>query len=40
MQIGTVLPRYMIPTAFIRVDKLPRNTNDKIDRVCLNCMFA
>jgi acyl-coenzyme A synthetase/AMP-(fatty) acid ligase len=39
MQIGTALPRYMIPTAFVRVDRLPRNTNDKIDRVCLQCML-
>jgi non-ribosomal peptide synthetase component F len=38
-QIGTALPRYMIPTAFIRLDRLPRNTNDKIDRVALKGML-
>jgi amino acid adenylation domain-containing protein len=40
MQISTALPRYMIPSVFVRLDKLPRNTNDKIDRVCLRCMLS
>jgi len=34
-KIGTELPKYMIPTRFIRLDELPRNTNGKIDRLKL-----
>jgi len=33
--IGTSLPKYMIPTTYIRLDLLPRNTNGKIDRLYL-----
>ncbi len=33
--IGTLLPKYMIPTTYIRLDLLPRNTNGKIDRLYL-----
>lgn len=33
--IGTALPKYMIPTIYIRLDLLPRNTNGKIDRLFL-----
>ena len=33
--IGTNLPKYMIPTRFIRLSELPRNTNGKIDRLKL-----
>lgn len=29
------LPAYMIPTVYVRVDELPRNTNGKIDRLLL-----
>lgn len=34
-RIGTVLPKYMIPTVFVRLDELPINTNGKIDRLKL-----
>ena len=37
--IGEALPKYMIPTAFVHLDRLPRNTNDKIDRVALRAML-
>ena len=35
-QIGQCLPKYMIPTKYIRVDKMPMNANGKIDRLKLN----
>ena len=35
-QIGHVLPKYMIPTKYIRVEKMPMNANGKIDRLKLN----
>ena len=35
-QISTILPKYMIPTSYIKIDKLPKNTNGKIDRLLLN----
>jgi acyl-coenzyme A synthetase/AMP-(fatty) acid ligase len=28
-------PKYMIPSKYIRMDELPRNTNGKIDRLTL-----
>tara|TARA_R110002073_G_scaffold322276_2_gene498825 strand:+ start:7725 stop:9242 length:1518 start_codon:yes stop_codon:yes gene_type:complete len=34
-KIATALPKYMIPTKYIRMDQLPRNTNGKIDRLAL-----
>ena len=34
-KIGTILPKYMIPSVYIRLDLLPRNTNGKIDRLYL-----
>ncbi len=34
-QIATLLPKYMIPTVYIRLDEMPRNTNGKIDRLLL-----
>lgn len=34
-QISTVLPKYMIPTVYKRLDEMPRNTNGKIDRLKL-----
>lgn len=34
--IGSVFPKYMIPTAFIKMEVLPRNANGKIDRLFLN----
>lgn len=33
--IGMALPKYMIPTEYIRQEILPRNTNGKIDRLKL-----
>jgi acyl-coenzyme A synthetase/AMP-(fatty) acid ligase len=33
--ISSILPKYMIPNRYIRVDELPRNTNGKIDRLFL-----
>jgi len=32
-EIGRVLPKYMIPTVFHRLEQLQRNTNGKIDRL-------
>lgn len=34
-QIASILPKYMIPTVYVRVDEMPRNTNGKIDRLFL-----
>jgi acyl-coenzyme A synthetase/AMP-(fatty) acid ligase len=34
-QIATLLPKYMIPTVYIHLDEMPRNTNGKIDRLLL-----
>lgn len=36
--LATQMPRYMVPTAFIEMDLLPRNTNGKIDRLKLSEM--
>lgn len=33
--ISKVFPTYMIPSVYIRMDELPRNTNGKIDRLLL-----
>jgi amino acid adenylation domain-containing protein len=33
--IGQALPKYMIPTNYIHIEKLPVNTNGKIDRLSL-----
>jgi amino acid adenylation domain-containing protein len=38
-QISTILPKYMIPTSYIKMDELPRNTNGKIDRLYLKNIF-
>lgn len=35
VSIGTILPKYMIPTVFYKLEELPRNTNGKIDRLNL-----
>jgi acyl-CoA synthetase (AMP-forming)/AMP-acid ligase II len=32
LKLQPTLPKYMIPTRFIQVDQLPRNSNGKIDR--------
>ena len=36
--ISTVFPAYMIPSEFIKMDELPRNTNGKIDRLKLKTL--
>ncbi|MCK9471826.1 MAG: amino acid adenylation domain-containing protein [Bacilli bacterium] len=38
--IGSALPRYMIPNVFRKLDELPRNTNGKIDRLKLREMIS
>ena len=35
-QLLSVVPKYMIPTIWIEMDELPRNTNGKIDRLALS----
>ena len=34
-KISKVFPAYMIPSVFIKMDAVPRNTNGKIDRLLL-----
>jgi acyl-coenzyme A synthetase/AMP-(fatty) acid ligase len=34
-QIGVALPKYMIPTRYVFMKEMPRNTNGKIDRLLL-----
>jgi acyl-coenzyme A synthetase/AMP-(fatty) acid ligase len=34
-QISTILPKYMLPTSYTKMDELPRNTNGKVDRLYL-----
>jgi amino acid adenylation domain-containing protein len=35
VRLGAFLPKYMLPTVFHRMDKLPKNPNGKIDRQLL-----
>ncbi|MDR0981639.1 MAG: amino acid adenylation domain-containing protein [Culturomica sp.] len=35
-KIGQQLPKYMIPTKYLRLDKMPMNPNGKIDRLALS----
>jgi amino acid adenylation domain-containing protein len=35
-KIGDYLPKYMIPTKYLRLDMMPMNANGKIDRLSLN----
>jgi acyl-coenzyme A synthetase/AMP-(fatty) acid ligase len=34
--IGEVFPKYMVPTVYLQMSELPRNTNGKIDRLLLS----
>lgn len=34
-RIGGILPRYMVPAAYVHMTEMPRNTNGKIDRLSL-----
>ncbi|RIX52039.1 phenylalanine racemase [Paenibacillus nanensis] len=34
-RVGEMLPKYMIPSVYYKMDQLPRNTNGKIDRLKL-----
>lgn len=36
----TILPKYMIPTKYFRIDTMPRNTSGKIDRSSLKTQFT
>ncbi len=38
--LSASLPKYMLPTSFFKVDKLPRNPNGKIDRQKLYLEYA
>ena len=38
--LSAVLPRYMLPTRWLRLDELPKNANGKIDRVRLRDLLA
>jgi amino acid adenylation domain-containing protein len=38
-QIMTALPKYMVPTKFIKQWKLPKNANGKIDRLQLTTLY-
>lgn len=38
-ELSAVLPRYMIPTRYIFIAEMPRNTNGKIDRLKLKGML-
>jgi amino acid adenylation domain-containing protein len=35
-KLGEIFPKYMIPTGFIKMNELPRNTNGKVDRLYLS----
>ena len=35
-QLSGIFPKYMIPSSFLKMDELPRNTNGKIDRLLLS----
>lgn len=37
--LSVVMPKYMIPTLFIKLEEMPRNTNGKIDRLKLKNMY-
>lgn len=39
LHLTTVLPRYMIPSHFVFIDKMPQTLNGKIDKKTLGTMF-
>ena len=39
-EMGRILPKYMLPTVYQRLDTMPRNPNGKIDRTKLKEMFV
>lgn len=34
--LGSQMPKYMVPSEYIKLEQMPRNTNGKIDRLALN----
>lgn len=40
LEMGRILPKYMLPTVFQKLDNMPRNPNGKIDRNKLKEMFV
>lgn len=38
-ELSNVLSKYMIPTEYIKIDKMPLNSNGKIDRIALKEMY-
>lgn len=39
LEMGKILPKYMLPTKFEKVENMPRNPNGKIDRQLLKMKF-
>lgn len=39
-ELGSLVPRYMLPTQWLRFEALPKNANGKIDRPALRGKFA
>jgi len=40
IKLNTVLSKYMIPTRYLNVEKLPLTSSGKIDRVSLNKLIV
>lgn len=40
LQLTKILPKYMVPTKYHRINALPLNTNGKIDRVLLKAKYS
>ncbi len=39
-RLSAIIPKYMIPQKWLRLDELPKNVNGKIDRPALRDSFA